>query len=628
MFALAVLTAWCGSASAQQPKPDLYLWGMPDIDQRRSGLLINGSSHCVPASFANLLLYIQQRGNVPFNALPGVEYPELSVEHAELTVYLAQLGNLMNTETSGTSIEDAEVGLAEYLGPLANLLTITTKRGPISRPDLYTPLASGGLATIGYGRWASFPNGLYVRDGGHCVTLVGVNDYFFPAQPADQAFKVAYRDPWTDEGNLSQQSTFATTWRPLNSFAGNCNGYPDNAVFQEVVVEQPGDRIRLIDTFCAIYPQMTLTQGTPGNIQLAPAFTMQDLQPPAPVRLTNVQQIAQGLLPTHHYVTEVLATGVRVSLVNFGLADVVSSVTIPGRDTIIATGRRGEVYVIGNGQLRCLAPDPNDRLLDGPAPLNFPSTPQALAYNDSTDELIVYTGNQISEFRRTLPPGVNPTTRLFATPPSFASSNRRMVVGDGSVRKYWFGPLSDGTIKAYQPDAQQSLRMVLVQSISIPGGSTGIADFQIDNRGNPIFLRNGAIQPLRFNTAISRWETNTTHPFNGLNLGGLGSLSITRSRTDYDPAIHNTPGWNANIPTGDVLGPSTPDCLADIGRQGAEEIPDGVLDSNDFIVFIRYFFASDLRADIAGQGASEGSDGAFDNNDFVLFIQRFFAGCN
>jgi len=78
----------------------------------------------------------------------------------------------------------------------------------------------------------------------------------------------------------------------------------------------------------------------------------------------------------------------------------------------------------------------------------------------------------------------------------------------------------------------------------------------------------------------------------------------------------------ANLEAAQGLG-----CAADIGGGGAAEAPDGVLDNNDFVVFINWFFAQDARADLGGQGASEQGDGAFDNNDFVVFIQRFFAGC-
>jgi hypothetical protein len=67
--------------------------------------------------------------------------------------------------------------------------------------------------------------------------------------------------------------------------------------------------------------------------------------------------------------------------------------------------------------------------------------------------------------------------------------------------------------------------------------------------------------------------------------------------------------------------------LADLGSTGGTAGYDGVLDNNDFIVFIDYFFAQNPLADQGSTGGVPGADGVFDNNDFVVFIDHFFAGC-
>jgi hypothetical protein len=76
---------------------------------------------------------------------------------------------------------------------------------------------------------------------------------------------------------------------------------------------------------------------------------------------------------------------------------------------------------------------------------------------------------------------------------------------------------------------------------------------------------------------------------------------------------------NISAPTG--CGP------ADLGSQGGVAGFDHILDNNDFVVFIDYFFAHDARADFGVQGGQPGADGQFDNNDFIVFIDSFFAGC-
>jgi hypothetical protein len=82
---------------------------------------------------------------------------------------------------------------------------------------------------------------------------------------------------------------------------------------------------------------------------------------------------------------------------------------------------------------------------------------------------------------------------------------------------------------------------------------------------------------------------------------------------------------------GEVVGPAitlAARCsLADIGGEGGAAGFDQQLDANDFVVFIHWFMAGDLRADFGRAGAAGGGDGALDNNDLVVFLQYFFGGC-
>jgi hypothetical protein len=79
--------------------------------------------------------------------------------------------------------------------------------------------------------------------------------------------------------------------------------------------------------------------------------------------------------------------------------------------------------------------------------------------------------------------------------------------------------------------------------------------------------------------------------------------------------------------SGDFHGNLAPACPADLGAQGGVPGQDGILDNNDFIIFISYFFIHDSRADVGRQGGIPGPDGLFDNNDFIVYINEFFAGC-
>jgi hypothetical protein len=69
-------------------------------------------------------------------------------------------------------------------------------------------------------------------------------------------------------------------------------------------------------------------------------------------------------------------------------------------------------------------------------------------------------------------------------------------------------------------------------------------------------------------------------------------------------------------------------CLADIGSTGGAFGNDGVLDNNDFVVYIDAFFGANMGvADIGSTGGVFGRDGVLDNNDFIVFIDAFFGGC-
>ncbi|MBY0307654.1 MAG: C-type lectin domain-containing protein [Phycisphaerales bacterium] len=70
-----------------------------------------------------------------------------------------------------------------------------------------------------------------------------------------------------------------------------------------------------------------------------------------------------------------------------------------------------------------------------------------------------------------------------------------------------------------------------------------------------------------------------------------------------------------------------PACPADVGSAGGVEGPDGVLDNNDFIVFVERLFRRDGRSDVGADGGAAGSDGRWDGNDFIVFVGQFFQGC-
>ncbi|HZW05786.1 MAG TPA: GC-type dockerin domain-anchored protein [Phycisphaerales bacterium] len=117
--------------------------------------------------------------------------------------------------------------------------------------------------------------------------------------------------------------------------------------------------------------------------------------------------------------------------------------------------------------------------------------------------------------------------------------------------------------------------------------------------------------------AAGAWQTYTlvaTTP------AGLGAGQLLQVR-------FGAAGTQVNFDDLRLVVGGTPVCPADIGGTGGLPGADGVLNNNDFVVFIDRFFAHAPSADIGTTGGVPGSDGVWNNNDFVVFIDQFFAGC-
>jgi hypothetical protein len=153
------------------------------------------------------------------------------------------------------------------------------------------------------------------------------------------------------------------------------------------------------------------------------------------------------------------------------------------------------------------------------------------------------------------------------------------------------------------------------------GGSVvGVPDFGVNR------------DPVSGNLSGFAWGEN----IGWINFGG-GALATPAQPARVDAAARRLRGyaWGENVgwinldvsTAGQFVAIDVQCGPADIGGEGAAEGGDGILDNNDFVVFIQYFFSQDARADLGSEGGAPGSDSVFDNNDFIVFIQFFFEGC-
>jgi len=148
---------------------------------------------------------------------------------------------------------------------------------------------------------------------------------------------------------------------------------------------------------------------------------------------------------------------------------------------------------------------------------------------------------------------------------------------------------------------------------TVPAGAHG--PFQVTGEFNP--GDGGSVQ-----VAVRH---NAAELFHAVNAGVFDLTVYAAAGDTIEFAAYGAYGFG-NTPVRAVINGMVT-CRADMGGTGGVPGADGVLDNNDFVVFIDRFFNGSAGADVGMIGGQPGSDGLLDNNDFVVFIDLFFAGC-
>jgi hypothetical protein len=90
------------------------------------------------------------------------------------------------------------------------------------------------------------------------------------------------------------------------------------------------------------------------------------------------------------------------------------------------------------------------------------------------------------------------------------------------------------------------------------------------------------------------WSLATDSPF--FNQTVAGRISMQTSRSNVDPAIHDTPAWNNILPQQLLdIGLTVPDCLGDIDH-------DGDTDAGDLARLLGNWGSTDPNSDLDGDG--------------------------
>jgi hypothetical protein len=200
-----------------------------------------------------------------------------------------------------------------------------------------------------------------------------------------------------------------------------------------------------------------------------------------------------------------------------------------------------------------------------------------------------------------------PVTADFRVPAritaSTASVDLGTVIVGSSVPGTAITITNSGNVSLWGANGIASLNYTLASPTALPAG------FTISGSGVNQVLTPGG----------SRVHTLNFNPTTPGTFSGVLAIDHDAAEVIVNPAIGDL--------TIAVTVTVIPGCgLADVGSEGGLAQPDGILDNNDFIVFIDRFFNGEASADIGIEGGALGSDGFFDNNDFIVFIDAFFNG--
>ncbi|MCC6322479.1 MAG: hypothetical protein IT438_13700 [Phycisphaerales bacterium] len=594
----------------------IYRWNVPDFDQKRDALPGDGGMYCVPTSATNWMAYIANRG-YPF-MMSGPRDWQSQANYSLVTQTDASMGVLMSTSaTGGTGGNTGLTGLQSYMfGRAPYLFSASVWYGNITPFDMYFQMLTNGLVNICYGYYkqaAGAGGYYYYRDGGHCVTLNGLTDVCSPSPI------IRVRNP-ADDSMLSSQSTFATatsrglqeTFRdfPLSGSTKTLTRLADFGVGS--TTRRYVDTMYIIRSNFACWspatalPEIHLTfaaslfgDSSPQNR----VFTL----PSGAIADSIAIHPDQSKAAYVRFTPAAIASSHRLRLLNLADgSDTDVGLLLPAvqGQSPITFDRFGRLIVCDGSVLKVF--DLSGRAPEIAASRPLASPASSICFDDVLDEIVVLTpGNRrlirfskdlSSAIDEPLPSGV-PVMGDGSVIPDPTASGRYLVTipGTASVHELSIIP---GTP-----------RLALTHSLHLPAVQS-VQDIHPAD-GGIFVVADGRVRVLDRDPLAGRLRLAPTQVFGGL--PAMRSMSLTRSRTNFDPAIHTGPAWDNIVDPGEGVVP-IPDCPADFNLSGTVTV-------QDLFDFLAAYFAGDPHADINGSASITVQD-IFD------FLAAYFRGCD
>lgn len=605
--------------------------GMPDQDQRRDGLPNFGSCYCVPTSHLNMLMYIANHGHPDVPPGPGNwSGPET---YDNVTEMLDQFGALMNVSPGGddpndpdctggesgggsggdgqcdslgcgTGLDSAYDALLDVLGSSSNDFLITAS----FMDTTWTPSFEviGALGYLGYtvafcyGRYdvvGGDTNGVDIirRDGGHCVTMTEIL--------ADGTNRKLYvRDPSEDESpdDLFGPSTYATKEYDVTplylAVTTDEGGLLQNWTYKTLdALDEPHSdgRYRLLDSYLAIAPKSGFTWNPPGFTELNLGTGIGGSNPLGELGGPDdpINDCTPGTFPNIMFVVTNTGTEAVVHAVDILTDETTPIGTVPGSGGRIATSRFGDLYAMAGQRLHRYDGNASTLLNIAALPSGL-GTARAMTYDDSTDQLLVLFvesagGGTILAYPRSLGNEVEPIVAYEVSADVIFGGGEVQLSVRPRANQVWTSSETSGEAIGFKLNAK-TLEAVKVDSLAAPGATS--VDF--DDSGTLYLVANNTCLIYRQDEA-GQWNSQDNSVFDGYEIGNV--VRLRRSRTNFDPAIHDTQAWNS-LTTEDLLdiGTTIPDCRGDVNLDGEVDLDDllvvlaswGTICNNDCIADI------------------------------------------
>ncbi|MFG0284710.1 MAG: hypothetical protein ACF8R7_09840, partial [Phycisphaerales bacterium JB039] len=566
---------------------DWFIADVPDFDQRRRdtvsvpGLPADGGMYCAPTSALNWFAYFANHGIPQPGTLDGPRDWQAPAQYDRVTDVDLLLGALMGT--------DATRGTRGGLVPGATLYTALFASGDVivygshvwgggaaPSPQLLADYYNlGAYLQTAYGYYGGSSGG--TRGGGHVISAVGV--WGCSGAPILQ-----FRDPADDSANITQSQfrvSLAAMTKVTGMFRPKSSELFESKTLYRLDTTEPSTMF--LDEFVAHLPAAALFGSgleSAGEIEIvrpvrpagSPLPLVQRFDKPAGTGAI-LDAAFDPAMRWYYFVTAQGSDKSSVWRLDPLTGASIKILPAPFDPRRIAMGRFGDMYVIeGASVVRYdLSTTPATKLDSiTPSP-----APEAIAYNDLNDTVLILTEKPTLLSRRVLSRprsltgfGTDRTLPVSVSGKGFIApdaeeSGAFWVCGDGGGSIYRI---------AYDPGAG-----ALVETHSASHAPATLSGLSVTDGGSVVYAVNGTLvekvisaRGVLLDKAGSRWAGRKAD----------GSVSIARSRSNFDPAIMDGPEFD-NTPD-PFLFPSHPDCYADCDGSGTVDFFDFLCFQNEF----------------------------------------------